>query len=784
MADHTPRAPKRRRRRKANAPRSKGLGPLAWTGIVIVGVLAAVVAGVAVLLTAMSPAQLVQDQLTAQVKRATGRNLVIAGGSGLTFWPNIAVSLRDVRLSAPPGMDAPDTLRANRIAVRVKLMPLLSGRAEVDEVKIVEPDIDLRINRDGRVSWDFGALQTRDRKSARILFAQAIGNGGGAATNDAASPRGGRAASADANRNVTPGLVSMAEYREIAGVLQRVNPSDVEIERGRLTFTDMRSGTTEQLTDVDLRFSPEPAQGAAAPVNYAIAIDGRLKARGRLINMKATVGTLETLLLEGRGSARIDVSTGKTAMTVTARPQNLGSDPSATFQVTLDAPSADALARLGNVGLPKTRQLGAVDLDITDGTATPTAITAGGLRLALGQSEVQGRLQVALLGPRPEITGALQSKTTIDVDALSAAFTQVRQLKTNVETQSGASSRSNDARGTSSQGTGKGDTGNGDAGNPKSIDDLLRRSVSPQVKGDTRRNGWSTQRVDISALGAVDADVALTLAGVRVSGMTVGNTKSRVRLKDGGLRTDITQMALYEGAGKGRITVGPRGKQIAIGARFDLTDVHILPLMRDMAQFDTIDGRGNVSIQLSTTGQHEFAWVSGLNGNGKIAFRDGALVGWNIAKILRNASRLQFSDLEKSPAEKTDFSALTASFKIRKGIARTDDVNLVSPLLGVKGSGDIRLPNRQLDMKLQPTLVASLQGQGRGNTSGLTVPVRVKGPWGAPDVNLDMDALAKDPEQLNKTINQVGRQLGAGDVLDNLTKPGGAKKLLDGFLGR
>jgi AsmA protein len=100
-----------------------------------------------------------------------------------------------------------------------------------------------------------------------------------------------------------------------------------------------------------------------------------------------------------------------------------------------------------------------------------------------------------------------------------------------------------------------------------------------------------------------------------------------------------------------------------------------------------------------------------------------------------------------STAEKTDFSELSGSFRIANGVARNDDLSVKSPLLRVGGAGDVDLGAERLDYLAKVTVVSTLQGQGGPelqSLKGLTVPVRLSGPFTAIGWHIDFAGLAKE----------------------------------------
>ena len=113
--------------------------------------------------------------------------------------------------------------------------------------------------------------------------------------------------------------------------------------------------------------------------------------------------------------------------------------------------------------------------------------------------------------------------------------------------------------------------------------------------------------------------------------------------------------------------------------------------------------------------------------------------------------------------QKTDFSVLGGTFTIRNGILSNNDMEMQSPLLRVGGKGTVDLPKQTVDYRIEPKVVASLQGQGgKGNLGGVTVPILIQGPWNnlsyKPDVAGMVNNLGKNAPNLNDLKKMIPGQ--------------------------
>jgi AsmA protein len=190
--------------------------------------------------------------------------------------------------------------------------------------------------------------------------------------------------------------------------------------------------------------------------------------------------------------------------------------------------------------------------------------------------------------------------------------------------------------------------------------------------------------------------------------------------------------------------------------------------------------------------------VSSLNGTAKFEFTGGALRGLNVANMLRNLTTGILTGWQYQRDSETTFSRLSASFKIASGQAQTDDLRMVGPLVSIGGAGTIDLPARRLKFRVNPLMLASVEGQGgKNNMLGFPVPIAVSGPWENPSIYPDVVGVLDNPvaayQQLNKLggalISVPGNMLGintgdGGLVEKSIAIPGAVTKGVVGGIGQ
>ncbi len=276
--------------------------------------------------------------------------------------------------------------------------------------------------------------------------------------------------------------------------------------------------------------------------------------------------------------------------------------------------------------------------------------------------------------------------------------------------------------------------------------------------------------IDLSALKTLNASGTVKIGSLQVSRIKAANISAQVRLANGRLEVSPHSAQFYQGSIAGALTADANGNRFTL--KENLIGVTIGPLLKDLADKDVIEGRGNLSLDLSAVGNSVGALKKALNGAARIELKDGAVKGINLAETLRKAKSALgargATEQGASKQEKTDFSELSASFAIRNGVAHNEDLSLKSPFLRLSGNGDINVGNDSIDYLAKAAVVASAGGQGGkdlADLKGLTVPMRLFGPYDALKYRIDFGATVgevakeKAKEAVTKAISE---KLGAG----------------------
>jgi uncharacterized protein involved in outer membrane biogenesis len=261
--------------------------------------------------------------------------------------------------------------------------------------------------------------------------------------------------------------------------------------------------------------------------------------------------------------------------------------------------------------------------------------------------------------------------------------------------------------------------------------------------------------------GGVSGEGTLSLAHVAYKDMKLGPAKLALSVTGSVAKVTLQDAALYGGRGQGSLTVDASGATPVLSASFNLAGVSLLPLLKDAAGVQWLDGRGALALALSGHGATERQIVESLTGQVQLSVADGTVTGFDVERILRGLQRGRLDRLAPRRQDQTPFSALTGTFDIAGGVARTGDLKLVSKHVELKGEGQIELGPRRIDATLETKIDGGKPADGAVVSIGtMQLPISIKGPLDRPEFAI------KGQEALSDAIGRIGKNLKSREVQD------------------
>ena len=505
--------------------------------------------------------------------------------------------------------------------------------------------------------------------------------------------------------------------------ISEIKLGDIRVVNGTITYSDASSGRSEKIEQIDLSINLPDLQSR-------LAANGSLAYKGQTV--KLDLGVEQPLQLIQGGSSPVTLTTDSDLLDV-GFDGNLanGAAPTVEGSVKLDVASIRKLAawlaqpiELPGEGLRTLAVTGQLK-------ASPKQIGLTNVSIALDDIEAKGQLAADLSGALPNVIGRL------DVGALD-----------------------------------------------------LNPYLPPETPGhgtetQAGRGGWSDEPIALPPIGGANVAFDLSVASLTYRKYQLGRTALGLNLKNNTLTAELKELAAYGGQGKGSLQIALEGGAPVLREQLTLKGIQALPLLKAAADFDRLEGTVNAEIKTETRGKSQRELVQNLNGDGNLALRDGAIVGVNIAAMIRNPATAFADPATAGQARKTDFTELAGTFTIRKGILNNDDMRLQAPVLRVTGRGQVDLPERTVNYRLEPQAAPTLEGQGGAQqVTGVMVPLIIEGPWDdlkySPDLSSVVETALKDPEAFKKQLEQMGDQGKAlKDALKNMEKKGGSDAAVD-----
>jgi AsmA protein len=727
------------------------------------GLLVLLVLAVAIFAMTFDPNRY-KGQIESIVKEKTGRTLKLAGNLEVALWPSLGAKVNGVTLSER----APDQqfLALDSAHASVAVLPLLHGSVVVDGIRVSGLKANVVKNKDG--TFNFSDLLQPEGKTAQKPEKKA----------EERKDEGGQAVAFDiAGIHVERSAVS---YRDLASG-QELALSELSLDTGRIAQQadgklSLKATVKGKAPDVDVKVDVAGDYKFDLPAKAFSVSKLDAKVNGTALGMR-------NLALTAKGDVAAKPDKSEYHVKGLALEAS-GAMPEQSFEAKVSAPQLDIAA--------DTAKGGAISVDAKLKQA------AREIQAALKLSGVEGSakaLSVPKLTADITMSGDGVPQKSVKIPVSGSVRADLEKQTANAELSSKFDESTIQAK-----------LGLTKFSPPAyafdiNVDKLnVDRYFPPQEKAVAQAGSQKSSSekpapaqdtpVDLSALKGLDASGRLQVGALQAKGLKLADVKAEVKAANGRLDVAPHSARLYEGTVNGTLSAQADGR---VAVKESLTGVSIGPLLRDFAQKDVLEGKGNVALDVNAAGKTVDALKRSLAGSARVQLKDGAIKGINIAEVLRKAKSAlssQQARAQASEAQKTDFSEMSASFVIRNGVAHNDDLDVKAPLFRISGKGDIDIAGSKIDYVTKAAVVASAKGQGGKDLeqlAGLTVPVHLTGPLDAMKYDVDYSAVARDVAK-SKIGEKIKERLGGG-ASSGPSGEGGSnieKKLdkLKGLLGR
>ncbi|MBF0470622.1 MAG: AsmA family protein [Gammaproteobacteria bacterium] len=701
-----------------------------------------------------------KGEIIAFIEEKSGRRLEIEDDIRLSLYPRIGADLRQVRMLNPPGFGHELFAAVDKLSLKVNFFPLLQRKIEVSLVEVDGLQLNLLRREDGRSNWE-------DLLPASKPLPEEV---------------------EEREPSTTPPQLPIADlFIDSIEVLnsqilwedlvtgEALEVRDVEITSGEVRLNQpidlyLRLGADNRLPQLsaDLALDVTIDYGLETGLLKLIRLVASVEAEGEAVGGEASARLAADLLTTTLGAAGAPLTTEGFSLNASLKRSDLQLSAGLSGDLTAnsDQKTVEILPLQLTVngsgdpfpgGKLPTLQLRA-DLSLEqDGTA----LTLKQIELMADSMKISGELKGQHLTSQPEVDGQFnldvkQLRALLERLGVVLPLTADSQVLAAVEGSLDLKAVLGDAGVVAikplslrlDDSTVKGEvTLNGAAvGYNLHLDQMdLDRYLPPVSEGEmeapptTEPPSQPQEEGDlfpVEALRKLEIDGVLTVGQLKVKGVTMDEIALMLKGRAGNLQLQQKIAAVAQGSVESTLDLDLRGEQPQIRLQQEVKQLALGDLLLALNGKRTLSGTARLESDLTASGSTISALKAGLNGDLSFRLEEGAVEGINIGQLVRQARAKYRGEAvtEEEPLQ-TDFSELSGTATVESGVIRNRDLSAKSPYLRISGAGAVNLVEESVDYTLQTLIEKSGEGQGGAELNdlvGVTLPVRVRGPWSAP----------------------------------------------------
>ncbi len=266
-------------------------------------------------------------------------------------------------------------------------------------------------------------------------------------------------------------------------------------------------------------------------------------------------------------------------------------------------------------------------------------------------------------------------------------------------------------------------------------------SPSSNTSSTSEANSDAKIELPIDMLRSLKIDGSLNVGKLLASGLTMTDITAKIDSRGGVINLNPLTMKLYKGVYKGSAGLNVSGKTPKYSASSDLKNLAIEGLMEDLSEDGKSIIRGKIQMAFNVTisGDQPSMLTNRLNGNASFKAAEGALQSEKLAQNVEKVIAFLKGRSPKPAGEELVFDSLAGTFNIQNGVAKNDDLKLITPLIYANGKGDIDIGESSLDYVMAVGLSEEL---GKA-----AIPITIKGPFEKPKYGVDFKAALSEKQK-------------------------------------
>lgn len=643
----------------------------------------------------------VKNEISHKVYESTGRQLTINGPLKWSFFPWLGVSITDASLSNPKGFPTTAFIEIKEAVIRVRLLPLFAGRAELSKVTLDSPVIHLIKNTQGANNWQLftntpNKIQNTPTQPASHHFKLKISgisitNAGITYLNESAKTK-----------------IALEHFNlEVQDVaLNQAFPVNAQFDLNTPDFAGPMKMTSELTLNPDAQtYQLHHFQLSADvndPINSKRKIDGHFNANIDIDRKQQTIAI---------NKLKIDINNVNLEGQILA--QQFRAAPTLTGHINVKPFNMRAL--VNSFGNPPPATKSPFVLTKTQGsfdfTANSKAVNISPIHFTIDNSILTGTAAVVSLDTQPQFKFALKvDKVNLDDYLLTGTTTK----KKNQDAQ------------------------------------------TTLIPAKTPVTTTATKPINCNINGSLE------IGQFQFHNLNFQNINTGFLCKQSRLSLNPITADFYQGKLNGSLNISNLGLATALYTlSTNLSNIQVQPLLQDVAGTNKLTGLFNMTLNASTQGEKSNDKLQNLNGKAQINFSKGVLSGFDLAYQLSVIDSIIHKNNKPSPNTNatTVISSLTGTFNIKNGIIENNDLNAISPQIDVKGQGQIDLVQQKWNYHLRATALAGADARliNLEQLLGGSIPFMAEGTFDSFTILPDMLKIGQ--KILTSQVQQLGEQV-------------------------
>jgi len=252
--------------------------------------------------------------------------------------------------------------------------------------------------------------------------------------------------------------------------------------------------------------------------------------------------------------------------------------------------------------------------------------------------------------------------------------------------------------------------------------------------------GWDSKPIALDGLDGVHLDLRLSAARVNIANAKLGRTAVAANLRGGNLTVAVGESQAFGGVVRGTFGLAKSPAGADFRAQLQFSNVDLEQCLGDMFGIRKLEGKGNLSFAVDSSGRSVYGLTKGLNGTAGLTSRKGAIAGFNVEQLLKRIERRPLSGGGEFRTGKTPYEMLTVNLKIVQGVANVEDVRMEGPSVGLALAGSASIPERELDLRGTASLLSVSASGSNAPAPAFELPFMVQGPWDDPIILPDPES--------------------------------------------